>query len=124
MKNVEQKQKVSFKDKVREKIEEWKKFKKKASEYFEEHPEAFGTVVGGIITIILGGAGIIARQASKSDENCRIEDEYIGSYWVTDHPLTNRELMEVNNRMLEMQYENLGQALYECGYLKDEKKRK
>ena len=123
MKNNAEKQKVSFKEKVQRKVDEWKTFKKKALDYFDEHPEAFGTVIAGLFTLILGGAGIVANRASKNEEKCRIEDERIGSYWVTDHPLTNSELMEVNNRMLEMQYEDVGFALEDLGFLKDEKKR-
>lgn len=123
MENTNEKQKVSFKEKVQNWFKGFKLKLKKTSDYLDENPEKAGALFGGLVTLGIGLYAMVAGAAAKEEEKCRIEDEYIGSYWVTDHPLTNKELMELNNRMLESQYYNLGKALDECGYLKDEKKR-
>lgn len=112
------------KKKTKEELTIWKETGKIFWNNLKEHPEAIGYFVSGLITI--GGAGIalIGNQKSKEEESCRIHESITGFDWVTTHPLTNQELLEVNRRLYDEQIKGLGEALEAEGYLKKEKKRR
>lgn len=122
--NNEKEVKKTFKEKIHDELAVWKETGKIFWNNLKEHPEAIGYFVSGLITI--GGAGIalISNQQNKVEEGCKIHDEMTGFDWVTTHPLTNQELMEVNRKLYDEQIKSLGQALDEAGYLKKEKKRR
>lgn len=116
--------KKTWKEKVHDELTVWKETGKIFWNNLKEHPEAIGYFVSGMITI--GGAGIalIGNQKSKEEESCRIHESITGFDWVTTHPLTNQELLEVNRRLYDEQIKGLGEALEAEGYLKKEKKRR
>ena len=112
------------KQKVVEKVEAGKVKAKEIKKYFDENPEKFGACIGALVTLALPIGGAIISFAGNDKESCKIHDDTIGSYWLTDHPLTNQELLEVNRKLFDGQCASLGEALQEEGYLKKEKRRK
>lgn len=126
MKKTDEKkvEKKTFKEKVKEEVKVWKLTFNNIKNDLSKNPEKIGGIIGGAITLGVGIYGLVMGAANRSEENCRIHDEMTGFDWVTDHPLTNQELLEVNRRLYEGQVNGLGEALKEEGYLKDEKKRK
>lgn len=122
--NEKKVEKKTFKEKVSEEVKVWKMTFNNLKKDLSENPEKLGGLIGGAVTLGIGIFGLALGAANRREESCRIHDEQVGFDWVTDHPLTNQELLEVNRRLYEGQVDSLGEALRQEGYLKDEKKRK
>ena len=97
--------------------------KEKVGKFFEEHEEVtsglitFGcTVLPGIVAVIGGAIG------GRNPEACLVEDDVTGLDFKTKHPMTNKEILELGDRMIDGQ--SKGDALNEMGLLKKEKKRR
>ena len=116
--------KKTLKRKVSDEMKVWKLTFKNLKKELSEDPEKAGSFVMAVGSIAVGLGGLIFSLARKDDESCRIHDDFVGSYYVTDHPLNNRELLEVNRKLMDENINSIGEALDELGYLKDEKKRK
>lgn len=119
---------MQLKDKAKVKFEEFKfKAKEKLERfgaYFNEHEEMnklvlYGIVgvVGGIITGISTAAG-----GGPTPPSCLVEDDITGLNFKTKRPLTNTQILELGDRMVDGQTK--GEALQEMGMLKKEKKRR
>jgi len=124
-KNVNEKEvKKTLKEKIHDELTVWKEAGKIFLNDLKEHPEAIGGIVTGLITTIGAGIAIAGNRRDKAEESCRIHESITGFDWVTTHPLTNQELLEVNRRLYDEQINGLGEALEAEGYLKKEKKRR
>lgn len=113
---VEQK-KVGFKQRILNAKIWAKKQLKKANDYFEEHPEAFGSLI-----MVLGGAIISIFTFAKStanaeEEKCKIQDYETSACWVTENPLTNEDWLKITD-LMNREDISLGQALDKLGYLR------
>lgn len=90
--------------------------------FLKEHPEHMVTTVTGAIGIVVTATGFAIKCFSGNSENCYVPDEVTGMNYLTDHPLTNSEIMELSDRMIDG--ESTGEALTNMGVLKNEKKRR
>ena len=123
---------MNLKEKIKAKASELKsKVKEKFEQfgaYLDEHEEmgklvVYGTmgVIGGLVT----GISTVSSMASGSPTNtipsCRVEDDVTGLEFRTKRPLTNDQILELGERMIDGQTK--GNALYEMGVLKKERKR-
>lgn len=119
MENIKAKAK-NLKDSVKEKVVN---AKEKVGKFFEEHEEVTSglislgfTVLPGVI-VAIGGA-----IAGKDPGACLVEDDVTGLDFKTKHPMTNKEILELGDRMIDGQ--SKGDALNEMGLLKKERKRR
>lgn len=109
---------IEVKDQV---IQKAKDVKEKAIRFVEENP--------GLIIPILSGAGmlvsgVLAAANGKTDERekmCLVEDDITGQNFKTIRPMTNSEILELGERMVDGQTK--GDALNTMGLLKNEKRR-
>ena len=120
MENIKAKAK-NLKDSAKEKAVN---AKEKVGKFFEENKEvtsgliSFGFTLLPAVVVAIGGA--IA--GSKNPEACLVEDDVTGLDFKTKHPMTNKEILELGDRMIDGQ--SKGDALNEMGLLKKEKKRR
>ena len=99
-----------------------KKVGKAVVKVAETNPGAVVTLafsVGGAIIGMITGA---ANAESRKYEMCKVEDEVTGLDYLTSHPLTNSEILELSDRMVDGQ--TTGEALENMGVLRNEKKRR
>ena len=61
--------------------------------FLKEHPEHMVTTVTGAIGIVVTATGFAIKCFSGNSENCYVPDEVTGMNYLTDHPLTNSEIM-------------------------------
>ena len=113
---------IEIKFKTKEKLEQF-------GAYLDEHEEMGKLVVYGIIGVVGGivtGVSTISNVASGSPTNtipsCRVEDDVTGLEFRTKRPLTNEQIIELGDRMIDGQTK--GDALKEMGVLKKERKRR
>ena len=113
---------IEIKFKTKEKLEQF-------GAYLNEHEEMGKLVVYGLVGVIGGivtGISTISNVASGSPTNtlpsCRVEDEITGLEFRTKRPLTNEQIIELGDRMIDGQTK--GDALNEMGMLKKERKRR
>lgn len=88
----------------------------------EENPTLIFTLamsVGGGLIGILSGATNINKER---DEKCLVEDNITGCEYLTKHPLTNSEILELSDLVVSGQ--TRGEALDSMGLLRKEKKRR
>ena len=115
-----------IKEKIKEKYNSAKEtlaiIKEETLKYLGEHPEV-------VIPIITSGIGVFVGLSTlaKSNEKdmigaCQVEDDITGLNFLTEHPMTNAEIIELGDRMMDGQ--SKGQALNEMGLLRDERTRK
>lgn len=119
-----------IKEKAKEKVE---KAKEKTAEGLKKVGEATVKVitsrpamafsafvaVGGTMVGILSGAGQLGKD---SYEHSKVTDEVTGLDYLAKHPLTNSEILELSDRMVDG--ETTGEALNNMGLLRNEKKRR
>ena len=104
-----------LKDSVKEKAVN---AKTKVGEFFKEHEE----VTSGLITLgfsILPGAMVAivgAIAGGNNPEACLVKDDVTDLNFRTKHPMTNKEILELGDRMIDGQ--SKGDALNEMGLLK------
>lgn len=93
-------------------------------EYVCEDPSRLASVGAGIAGFVGTGLtifGIISRFWGGGN-SCEVPDEITGLNYRTSHPLTNAEILELSDRMVDG--ETTGEALNNMGVLKTEKKKK
>lgn len=84
----------------------------------ESNPGAIITLgfsIGGAIIGVISGT---ANAESRKYEMCKVEDEVTGLNYMTKHPLTNSEILELSERMVDGQ--TTGEALDNMGVLRNE----
>lgn len=99
-----------------------KKVGKACDEYFTEHPGVLfkvATIGGGVLLGVLSGA---VDMNSPKNTKCQVEDDVTGCKYLTKHPLTNSEILELSGRMKDG--ETHGEALNDMGLLRKEKRRR
>lgn len=107
----------------------FKKAKKKAADVRNriidvalENPQISLTILSGFGMLVAGGAKALLGSGSNKLDKCRVQDDVTEEYFVTTHPLTNDEILELGERMIDG--ESKGKALKDMGVLREEKKRK
>ena len=103
-------------------IEGAKKVGKACNDVFTEKPDLLfkvAMVVGGTLVGLLSGA---VDTSAERNKKCLVEDKITGCDYLTKHPLTNSEILELSNRMSDG--ETHGEALSNMGLLRKDKKRK
>ena len=102
----------------------WEKAKEKAKDFgqfVKENPQVVPMILSGFGMLVGGGVRLIAG-SGKNNESCMIKDDVTGCEFKTKHPLTNDEILELGDRMIDGEWK--GQALQEMGVLKKERRRK
>ena len=110
---------VEVKEKAKEKAKTVGEVLNKA---FEEHPGLFfkvATIGGGLLVGIVSGA---VEMDSQRNKKCQVVDDVTGQKYLTTHPLTNKEILELSDRMVNGQTH--GEGLKEMGLLRNERKRR
>lgn len=100
-------------------VEKAKEVGAKVNEACGEYPEAVLSVVGTVATIVVS---VVAANAASREAACRTEDGLTNCEYKTKHPLSNREILELSDKMQSGMTK--GEALNEMGLLKKERKRK
>ena len=110
------------KDKVN-KTKAWVEDKvEKTGKFLSDHPQLIIPIISGVGMLISGGYRIAANGNKEYMEHCRVQDEVTEEYFLTNHPLTNTEILELGERMIDGQTK--GDALNSMGLLRNENKRK
>lgn len=118
--NVETKEEVVEKNFFKRMWAEAKDF----GAFISENPKYLFTIAAqaaGAVGLILKAADILGSNGGGRNK-CDVPDEVTGLNYRTSHPLTNAEIMELSDRMVDG--ETTGEALMNMGVLKEEKKRK
>ena len=76
--------------------------------------------LGKMLIGILSGA---VNMESSKNKQCLVEDDVTGCKYLTKHPLTNNEILELESRMINGG-ETHGEALKNMGVLRKERKRR
>lgn len=116
-------EKKTFKQKISEEVQIWKQTFKNLKTELSKDPEKAGTFIAGAISLISGLIFVGSSLARNGNEENRIEDDFVGSYWNLDIDVTNQQLLELNQLMIDEGISK-GEALNRLGWLKEEKKRK
>ena len=115
--------------KIKEKVNQGKTWIKEKTEpgvkavgkFIDEH----GYLVIPMISVagsLVAGVVASANEKSKDyEEKCLVEDDITGQNFKTKHPMTNAEILELGERMIDGQPK--GDALDAMGLLKNEKRR-
>lgn len=94
----------------------------KLGDYLEEHSSMVYTIVSVGGAVIAGTIAGISQVGSTNRESCNVEDDVTGLNYRTKRPLTNQQILELSDRMIDG--ESMGGALDEMGVLKKERRRK
>lgn len=86
--------------------------------YLAENPNC----VIPLVSIVFGGFNLLMSSANKRNNNCWVVDNITKEKFLTKHPLTNGEILELGERMNDGELK--GEALSNMGLLKEEKRRK
>lgn len=116
---VEEVEKEGFFKKVKRKVAEKTD---KALCFLADNPQVTLPLLSGVGMLIGGGTKMILNAGNRKLDHCRVEDDVTGADYLTEHPLTNDEILELNRRMSFGQPK--GEALKEMGLLRKEKRRK
>ena len=128
---MEIKEKVEqTKETVKQKAEEVKEKAKEVAaevgkatnEAFNKSPDLFFKIAmigGGILVGALSGA---VDTSANRNKKCLVKDDVTGLEYLTKHPLTNKEIVELSDRMVDG--ETHGEALNNMGLLRNERKRR
>lgn len=120
VKNIETNSNPSFFEKIKTKVKETKdnlvERKENLMKFLGEHPELVMPLISGLTMLIGGGLKIASNSANKRLEKCKVKDDVTGEYYITDHPLTNEEILELSDRMVDG--ETKGNALKEMDLLR------
>lgn len=118
-----------IKTKAKDTVEKAKSFGKNVSvkvcNYLDANPDMIKPVVYGGIAVVGGvitGLMNFAADTVPAKESCLVEDEVTGLNYRTKHPMTNNEILELSDRMVDGQ--TTGDALVEMGLLKKERRRR
>ena len=94
---------------------------KSFSKFVEENPSILLPMVSLAGSLVFNGLRMLAG-GNDRNEKCMVEDDVTGEHLVTKHPLTNAEILELADRMIDGQPK--GSALDDMGLLRNEKRRK
>lgn len=108
-------EKQSFSQKVKE-------VGKAISEVLVKNPMLIIPVVSGIFGIVGKVLSIAAGGGHDWNEHYLSEDDVTGEEYRLRHPMTNAEILELSDRMVDGQTK--GEALDDMGLLRNEKRRK
>ena len=100
-------------------VEKAKEVGTKLNDACGEYPEAVLSVLGTVATVVIT---VVAASAANSEAACRTKDGLTECEYRTKHPLNNREILELSDKMQSGMTK--GEALNEMGLLKKERKRK
>ena len=87
-----------------------------------KNPMMLIPVISGIFGIVGKIASIAAGNGNSWNEHYLAEDEISGESYRLRHPLTNDEILELSDRMVDG--ETKGEALDNMGLLKSERRRR
>lgn len=90
---------VKAKKKIKEKTDKAKETAGNIFHFFAEHPEVTQAVFSGLATLGFGGIMAASRAGKQRLEACRVDDDITGERFLVEHPLTNDEILELNQRM-------------------------
>lgn len=108
-------EKKSFGQKVKE-------VGKAIGEVLVKNPMLLIPVVSGVFGIVGKVLNIAAGNGHNWNEHYLSEDDVTGEEYRLRHPMTNSEILELSERMIDGQPK--GEALEDMGLLKNEKRRK
>ena len=94
----------------------------KTAQFFTEYPILVMPVMSGIGMIVGGIAKAAYTNAQERYDSYRVEDDVTGEEFVVSHPLSNDEILELGDRMIDGQWK--GAALDDMGLLKKERRRR
>ena len=97
-----------------------KKGFKEAGQIIKDNPMMIIPILGGTLRIV--GKIISTASGAGNYDHCMVTDDITGEDFLTIHPLTNSEILNLGDRMSEGQ--SKGEALSDMGLLRNEKKRK
>ena len=119
---------VEYKEEYLEKSR-WIKAKKwvkdkvdKTMTFFTENPMLVMPILSGVGMLIGGAVKIATSGGNTRYEACLVEDDVTGEELLTKHPLTNDEILELGERMIDGQPK--GAALDDMGLLRNERRRR
>ena len=121
MVNVKEKAKELV-NSAKEKVKKTKENVKEVISFFGEHPEVVMPILSGLGMLTSGVVMYANKKEKDSVDACLVEDDVTGLNFRTRHSLTNAEILELGDRMIDGQTK--GNALNDMGLLKDEKKRR
>lgn len=90
---------VKTKEKFKEKRKKAKENKERLFHFLAENPQITMSLFSAIGTIGIGGAIAVSKASRRHLEACQVEDDLTGENFLVDHPLTNDEILELNERM-------------------------
>ena len=97
----------------------------KTVDYLDQNQEMIKPVIYGSIAVVGGvvtGIMNYATGGQPAKDACLVEDDVTGLKFNTKHPLTNNEILELGDRMIDGQTK--GEALQDMSLLKKEKRRR
>lgn len=118
-KKTENQEKESIFKKAKNKVTN---FRNRVVDVALENPQISLTILSGLGMLVAGGAKMLLGSGNNKQDKCRVQDDVTEEYFVTTHPLTNDEILELGERMVDG--ESKGKALKDMGVLKEERKRK
>lgn len=116
---IEEVKKESFLDRVKRKA---KDVGTAALGIVSENPMLIIPIISGITAIFGGAVKAIGNAGNGHYDQCLVEDDVTGEEFLVKHPMTNDEILELGNRMIDGEWK--GSALDEMGLLRNERKRK
>lgn len=94
----------------------------KTAQFFTEYPVLVMPVMSGIGMIVGGIAKAAYTSAQERNDSYRVEDDVTGEEFIVRHPLSNDEILELGERMIDGQPK--GAALDDMGLLRNERRRR
>lgn len=90
--------------------------------FFTKNPMMMMPILSGVGMLIGGVVKIASSNGNDRYESCLVEDDVTGEELLTKHPLTNSEILELGDRMIDGQTK--GAALEDMGLLRNERRRR
>lgn len=110
-----------IKEKYESAKETMKIIKEETGKFIGEHPEVIVPIVSSAFALYVGATSLAKSNERDRIRACEVEDDITGLKFLTDHPMTNSEIMELGDRMTDGQTK--GAALNEMGLLRNEENR-
>jgi hypothetical protein len=116
---------MNIKENIKEKAQKVKEkaiaVKDETVEFINEHTYLVIPILSGIGMVVSGIISTAGSQTERRREDCSVEDDVTGLKFMTNRPLSNSDILELGDRMIDGQTK--GDALNEMGLLKKEKRR-
>lgn len=90
--------------------------------FFTKNPMMMMPILSGVGMLIGGVVKLASSNGNDRYESCLVEDDVTGEELLTKHPLTNSEILELGDRMIDGQPK--GAALEDMGLLRNERRRR